>query len=83
MAQLNIDYKPTHALSPRARNPRTHSEAQIEQLMRSITHFGFTNPVLVDTNGTLIAGHGRVEAARRLAAQNQQKTQKDHRQAVD
>lgn len=66
MAQLNIDYKSTDALTPRANNPRTHSEAQIQQLMRSIAHFGFTNPVLTDAEGTLIAGHGRVEAAKRL-----------------
>ena len=66
MAQLNIDYKSTDALMPRANNPRTHSEAQIKQLMRSIAHFGFTNPVLTDAEGTLIAGHGRVEAAKRL-----------------
>lgn len=66
MAQLNIDYKSIRELTPRDRNPRTHSEAQIKQLMRSIKHFGFTNPVLIDAGGILIAGHGRVEAARRL-----------------
>ncbi len=66
MAQLNLDYKPTDTLAPRAHNPRTHSEAQIKQLMRSIEHFGFTNPVLIDAEGNLIAGHGRVEAAKRL-----------------
>ena len=56
MAQLNIDYKPTDALTPRVRNPRTHSEAQIKQLMRSIEYFGFTNPVLIDADANLIAG---------------------------
>lgn len=66
MAQLNIDYIATDALIPRTSNPRTHSEAQIQQLMRSIEYFGFTNPVLIDPNGMLIAGHGRVEAAKRL-----------------
>ncbi len=66
MAQLNIDYKPIGALTPRARNPRTHNEAQIKQLMRSIEHFGFTNPVLIDGAGGIIAGHGRFEAAKRL-----------------
>ncbi len=63
---LSIEYRPTASLTNRARNPRTHSEAQIKQLMRSIEQFGFTNPVLIDETGTLIAGHGRVEAAKRL-----------------
>ncbi|MEM9717097.1 MAG: site-specific DNA-methyltransferase, partial [Pseudomonadota bacterium] len=64
--ELIIDYRPIDGLATRARNPRTHSEAQIKQLMRSIEQFGFTNPVLIDETGTLIAGHGRVEAAKRL-----------------
>jgi DNA modification methylase len=49
-----------------ARNPRTHSPAQIEQIARSITAFGWTNPLLVDETGIIIAGHGRLEAARKL-----------------
>jgi len=49
-----------------ARNPRTHSPAQIEQIARSITAFGWTNPLLVDEAGVIIAGHGRLEAARKL-----------------
>ncbi|WP_244501400.1 ParB/Srx family N-terminal domain-containing protein [Sphingomonas gellani] len=48
------------------RNPRTHSKAQIEQICRSIERFGFTNPVLIDGTNTIIAGHGRVAAARLL-----------------
>lgn len=48
------------------RNARTHSKAQIEQIRRSIERFGFTNPVLVDNANTIIAGHGRVAAARLL-----------------
>ena len=70
MAQLNIDYKTIESLTLRANNPRTHSEAQIKQLMRSIEHFGFINPVLIDGEGQLIAGHGRVEAAMRLGFVN-------------
>ncbi|MDU8945989.1 site-specific DNA-methyltransferase [Ovoidimarina sediminis] len=66
MADLKITYRSPDDLSARARNPRTHSEAQIRQLMRSIEHFGFTNPVLVDSGSTLVAGHGRVLAAQRL-----------------
>ena len=51
---------------PYSRNSRTHSNAQIEQIAASITQFGFTSPLLVDETNTLIAGHGRLEAAKRL-----------------
>ena len=54
------------ALSPRGSNPRTHSRRQIRQIAASIKRFGFTNPVLVDGAGGIIAGHGRVEAAKLL-----------------
>jgi DNA modification methylase len=50
-----------------ARNSRTHSEEQIAQIAASIREFGFTNPVLIDGENTLIAGHGRVMAARKLS----------------
>jgi len=58
--------KPPQALSPAKRNARTHSKRQIEQLMASIRQFGFTSPVLVDDDGRIVAGHGRVEAAKRV-----------------
>src|SRR5271169_1567677 len=51
------------SLKPAKVNPRTHSPAQIEQLRRSIREFGFTNPLLIDENLQLIAGHGRLAAA--------------------
>ena len=54
------------ALIPYARNPRTHSDAQVAQIAASIREFGWTNPLLVDEAGTLIAGHGRLLAARQL-----------------
>lgn len=54
------------ALIPYALNSRTHSDAQVAQLTASIREFGFTNPVLVDDANNLIAGHGRVLAARKL-----------------
>ena len=47
-------------LIPFARNPRTHSDAQITQIAASIAEFGFINPILVDTNAGIIAGHGRL-----------------------
>src|ERR1700729_177793 len=53
-------------LIPFARNPRTHSEAQIAQIAASIAEFGFNNPILVDTNAGIISGHGRLLAARKL-----------------
>lgn len=54
------------ALRPHERNARTHSRRQIEQIASSIERFGFTNPVLVDQKDRIIAGHGRVEAAKLL-----------------
>jgi DNA modification methylase len=54
------------ALRPYARNARTHSRKQIKQIAASIDRFGFTNPVLVSDDGEIIAGHGRVAAARSL-----------------
>ena len=56
-------------LIPFARNPRTHSEAQVTQIAASIVAFGFNNPILVDTKGGIIAGHGRLLAARKLQLQ--------------
>ena len=53
-------------LIPYARNARTHSEAQVAQIAGSIREFGFTNPVLIDAEDGIIAGHGRVMAARAL-----------------
>lgn len=54
------------SLKPSPRNARTHSKAQVEQIAASIEEFGFTNPVLIDETKTILAGHGRVEAAKRL-----------------
>jgi hypothetical protein len=53
-------------LIPYARNPRTHSDTQIAQIAASIAAFGFNNPILVDTKAGIIAGHGRLLAARKL-----------------
>jgi len=47
-------------------NPRVHSEIQIERLVNSLKEFGFTNPVLIDDTGNVIAGHGRITAAKKL-----------------
>jgi DNA modification methylase len=61
-----IELWPVERLVPYARNARTHSEEQIAQIAASIVEFGFNNPVLVDTNAGIIAGHGRLLAARKL-----------------
>ena len=63
---LAIDYRPLASLIPYARNARTHSEAQVALIAGSIREYGFTNPVLVDGDNGIIAGHGRVLAARKL-----------------
>lgn len=64
---MKVEYIKTSVLVPYARNTRTHSEAQISQVADSITEFGFTNPVLIDADNGIIAGHGRVMAAQSLA----------------
>jgi len=64
--RLAVEYRPLDALVPYARNARTHSDAQVAEIAGSIRAFGFTNPVLIAEDGTLIAGHGRVLAARKL-----------------
>jgi hypothetical protein len=64
--QLCIRYLPIARLSPYPRNARTHSKHQILQIAESIKQFGFTNPILIDANATIIAGHGRVAAAKVL-----------------
>jgi ParB-like chromosome segregation protein Spo0J len=58
--------RPIDDLVPYARNARTHSPAQIDQLAASMIEWGWTNPVLVDEHGGIIAGHGRVMAAQKL-----------------
>ena len=66
MTKLKITYKPVADLIPYARNSRTHSDAQVAQIAASIKEFGWTNPVLLDGDNGIIAGHGRVMAAQKL-----------------
>lgn len=61
-----VERRPVSALLPYIRNARTHSDEQVAQIAASIREFGWTIPVLVDEQGTIIAGHGRVLAAQRL-----------------
>lgn len=61
-----VDRRAVAALIPYARNARTHSDAQVAQIAASIVEWGWTTPVLIDEAGGIIAGHGRVLAARKL-----------------
>jgi ParB-like chromosome segregation protein Spo0J len=62
----SVEHWPLDRLRPYGRNPRTHSESQVAEIAASIVEFGWTNPVLAAADGTVIAGYGRLEAARRL-----------------
>ena len=62
----NVERWPIERLIPHARNARTHSEEQVAQIAGSIAEFGFVNPVLVGDDGVMVAGHGRILAARKL-----------------
>jgi len=64
--ELKIDYVATADLVPYSNNSRTHSEKQVAQVASSIQEFGFTNPILIDENQGIIAGHGRLLAAQKL-----------------
>jgi DNA modification methylase len=66
MHRLSIEYLLISRLKLRTSNPRTHSDKQIEQIARSIQRFGFTNPIIADDEDNLVAGEGRLKAAKRL-----------------
>lgn len=61
---LSIVYASIDSLHPYARNARTHTKRQVKMIAESIKTFGFTNPILTDEDNTIVAGHGRVEAAK-------------------
>ena len=64
--RLQIHYQSPHALRPYPGNAKVHTKAQVRKIARSIERFGFANPVLISDDGEIIAGHGRVEAAKQL-----------------
>src|SRR5580700_123868 len=70
-------------LTPYAGNARTHSKAQIRQIAQSIQRFGHTNPILIDDGGQIIAGHGRVEAAKLLGIESVPALRLSHLSAAD
>jgi DNA modification methylase len=77
-AALHIEHLPLAALQPSPRNARTHSPKQIGQIADSIRRFGFINPVLLDAEGVIVAGHGRVAAARLLGLERVPTLRLDH-----
>lgn len=66
LRDLQVRLLPVTSLKPHASNPRTHSPKQLRQIAESIKEFGFSSPILTDSNGGVIAGHGRLEAAKLL-----------------
>ena len=64
--ELKVLYKNLNELQENPKNSRVHSEKQVAQIAKSIDSFGFNNPVLIDQNGVIIAGHGRYLAAKEL-----------------
>lgn len=66
MSNLQIEYRNINDLIPYINNSRTHSDEQVTQIASSIKEFGFTNPILIDEQGGVIAGHGRILAGKKL-----------------
>src|SRR5579884_1983387 len=66
LRNLLVQFWPLDKLIPYARNARTHTDEQVAQVAASIAEFGWTNPILVGADGTIIAGHARLAAARKL-----------------
>ena len=63
---MEIIYKKVDELIPYINNARTHNDEQVSQICASINEYGFTNPILIDENNSIIAGHGRLLAAKKL-----------------
>jgi len=70
MSDLEVKYLSVNDLVPYANNPRTHSEKQVTQVASSIKEFGFNNPILIDEGKSIIAGHGRLAAAKKLGLES-------------
>jgi ParB-like chromosome segregation protein Spo0J len=69
---LAVTYCPVDTLRPDPRNARTHPKQQIDQIVASIRQFGFVNPILADPDGRIIAGHGRLLAAKAMGSPKSQ-----------
>lgn len=65
MDKLNIVYKPIKQLKPYKKNAKKHNKEQVEKIANSIKEFGFTQPVIIDKNNSVVAGHGRILGAKK------------------
>lgn len=65
MEQLNIKYKQIKELKPYKKNAKKHTKEQVEKIANSIKEFGFTQPVIIDKNNSVVAGHGRILGAKK------------------
>lgn len=83
MSQRLVENLPLDRLRPWPRNARTHSRKQVKQIADSIQRFGFTNPVLIDGDDHILAGHGRVAAARQLGMPTAPCLRLDHMTAAE
>jgi ParB-like chromosome segregation protein Spo0J len=66
MPRLSLEYVPPETLRPYARNARRHTDSQITRISENVNTSGFNNPILVDEEGVILAGHARQEAAKKL-----------------
>jgi len=80
---MNIEHTLVKNLRPYPKNARTHSKKQVQQIARSIERFRFCNPVLIDADGQIIAGHGRVAAAKLLGMEAVPTVRLSHLSEVD
>lgn len=78
MSKLTVVYLPLSAISAYKQNPRKHTEKQIEQIVSSIAEFKFNNPIIIDENNEILAGHGRFLAATKLKLENVPTIKLDH-----
>jgi ParB-like chromosome segregation protein Spo0J len=76
--QLNVKYRKVEDLIPYVNNSRKHSDEQVAQISASIKEFGWTNPILIDGTNSIIAGHGRLMAARKLKMDEVPTIELDH-----
>lgn len=78
-----VEYLPLQSLKQNPKNARTHPKKQLRQLTASIRHFGFNNPIVVDENNMILAGHGRAAAARQLSLPEVPCIRLEHMSAAD
>lgn len=83
LQHLEVCYRQVANLRPADRNARTHTERQVHQIAASIQRFGFVNPILINADGQILAGHGRLAAARQLGYREVPTLRIDHLTAAE